>query len=116
MKPNFSDFSVLVPLHFQPTPGQVHADLADELAILDSKSGIYYGLDPVGARIWSLLLEWKTVGEVRSILLEEYDVQACQLESDIAHLFADLLAKGLIEVAPPGSKPAPQPAEVSEFR
>jgi hypothetical protein len=105
MKPNFSDFSSLAPLRFQPTPGQVHADLAGELAILDSKSGIYYGLDAVGARIWSLMIEWKTIAEIRSVLLEEYDVRPDQLEADMAHLFSDLFAKNLVEVAPPGAKP-----------
>lgn len=117
MKPNFSDFISLLPLYFQPTPGQVYADLAGELAILDSKSGVYYGLDPVGARIWSLLLEWKMVSEIRAILLDEYEVSAAQLESDIAHLFEDLFTKGLVEVAPPGAKPATREEEtIPELR
>jgi len=105
MKPDFKNFPSLLTLHFQPAPGQVYADLAGELAILDSKSGIYYGLDPVGARIWSLLLEWKTVGEVRATLLEEYDVAGSQLEIDMLHLFDELFSKGLIEIASPDSKP-----------
>lgn len=108
MKPNFSDFASLNALIFRPTPGQVYADLAGELAILDSKTGVYYGLDPVGARIWSLILEFKSVGEIRSILLEEYEVEPAQLEGDMAHLLNDLHLKALIEVAPPDAKP-PQP-------
>src|SRR3954468_21965182 len=105
MNPNFSDFSSLARLLFRPTSGQVSAELGGDLAILDSKSGIYYGLDPVGARIWSLLLEWKTVVEIRSVLLDEYDVEPAQLEGDIGHLFDDLFTKGLIEVVPAGAKP-----------
>ena len=105
MKPNFADFPSVTPLLFKPTPGQVYADLAGELAILDSKTGIYYGLDPVGARIWSLILEYKTVAEIRAILLEEYEVDPPQLEGDMAHLLGDLFAKGLIEIAPPGTIP-----------
>jgi hypothetical protein len=112
MTPNFSNFSSLAALLFQPTAGQVYADLAGELAILDSKSGVYYGLDPVGARIWSLILEWRTVSDIRAILLEEYDVDCRQLETDITTLFGDLFSKGLIEVAPPGAKP-PAVAEES---
>jgi hypothetical protein len=108
MKPNFADFSSLAPLLFQPTAGQVYADLAGELAILDSKTGIYYGLDPVGARIWSLILEFKILSEIRAILLEEYEVDPVMLEGDMSHLLADLFAKGLIEVAPPGTKPPAQ--------
>jgi hypothetical protein len=110
MKPNFSDFPSLAPLRFQPTPGQVYADLAGELAILDSKSGIYYGLDAVGARIWGLLIEWRTLGEIRNILLDEYDVEPIQLEGDMAHLLDELLTKNLIELVPAGAK-RPQKSE-----
>lgn len=117
MKPNFANFSAVAPLYFQPAKGQVHAELAGELAILDSKSGIYYGLDPVGARIWSLLLGWKNVAEVRAILLEEYDVAPAQLEADILHLFDELHGKGLIEVASADSKPLePMEESVPELR
>lgn len=111
MKPNFAEFGGISPLLFQPTPGQVYADLAGELAILDSKTGIYYGLDPVGARIWSLILEVKSVGEIRGVLMEEYEVDGSMLEGDILHLLGDLHGKGLIEVAPPGTKPKPVAAE-----
>jgi hypothetical protein len=111
MKPNFSDFHSLTGLRFQPMKGQAYADLGGELAIMDSNSGIYYGLDPVGARIWSLLMDWKTVGEIRDTLLEEYDVALSELESDVANLLQELSSKGLIEVAPPGSKRADQVPE-----
>jgi len=36
---------------------QVSCDLAGEAAILNLKNGVYYGLDPVGARIWNLIQE-----------------------------------------------------------
>lgn len=116
MKPNFSDFNGLARLYFQPAQGNVYADLAGELAILDSKSGIYYGLDSVGARIWSLLGEGKCVVEIRDVLLDEYDVDGCQLETDIAHLFEDLLTKGLIQLAVDGKGAKKSAAAVSPSR
>ena len=102
MKPTFTNFASIGALVFKPTPGQVSADLAGELAILDPKSGIYYGLDPVGARIWSLLqpsASPKTVQQIRDTLLEEYEVTAAQLETDLLALLADLHGKALIESA-----------------
>lgn len=115
MKPNFSDFSTLAGLRFQPTEGQVCAEMTgNELSILDSKSGIYYGLDAVGARIWSLVTDSKVVGEVRAILLEEYDVEPHQVESDLAHLLQDLFVKGLIELQPPGAKRSSQVERATE--
>jgi hypothetical protein len=112
MKPNFSDFHSLLNLRFQPTKGQVCTDLGEsgELAIHDSNSDTYYGLDSVGARIWGLLAEWKTVGEVHNVLLEEYDVETSQLETDLSHLLDELVTKKLIDVVPPGVK-APKPSE-----
>ena len=52
--------------------GQVSSDLGGEVAILDLKGGTYYGLDAVGARIWSLIQEPKKVEEIRDILVSEY--------------------------------------------
>ena len=99
MKTAERDFSSLSPVKFKPAKGQVHADLGGEVAILDSNSGVYYGLDPVGARMWFLMLEEKTVGEIRTILMEEYEVDAAVLEGDILALLSELEAKGLIEVS-----------------
>jgi hypothetical protein len=39
------------------TKDQVSSDLGGEVAILDLKAGVYYGLDTVGARIWNLIQE-----------------------------------------------------------
>ena len=70
--------------------------VGDETVILDLESGTYYGLDPVGARMWKLLAEGKTLGEVCDTLLEEYDVERERLEEDILNLAGELAEKGLI--------------------
>ncbi len=80
------------------TKDQVSADLSGEAAILNLKSGIYYGLDNVGARIWSLVQEPRAVNEVRDAILQEYDVEPDQCETDLLALLEELLSKGLIEV------------------
>jgi hypothetical protein len=77
---------------------QVSADLSGEAAILNLKSGIYYGLDSVGARIWNLIQEARTVNEIRDALLQEYDVEPERCEEDLLALLGELLSKGLIEV------------------
>ena len=46
---------------------QVSVELAGEAVILNLGSGMYYGLDPVGARIWELLQEPRTVAEIKEI-------------------------------------------------
>jgi len=77
---------------------QVSSDLGGEVAILDLKAGVYYGLDAVGARIWSLIQKPRTVNEIRDILLEEYEVEPERCERDLLVLLRRLADEGLIEV------------------
>jgi hypothetical protein len=78
--------------------GQVSSDLANEVAILDLKSGMYYGLNEVGASIWQCISEPKIVGEVYEALLEEYEVEPERLEKDLMEVLQQLADYGLIEV------------------
>ena len=77
---------------------QVSSDLAGEVVMLNLKNGTYYGLDEVGARIWSLIQEPSSVEVVRDILLEEYDVVPDLCERDLLALLQDLADNGLVEV------------------
>src|SRR5271169_970724 len=77
---------------------QVSCDLAGEAAILNVKSGVYYGLDPVGARIWNLMQEPRAVVEIQKAITDEYDVEPERCARDLASLLQKLLAEGLIEV------------------
>src|SRR6202158_4134810 len=58
------------------TSEQVSCPLGEESCILNLKNSSYYGLDPVGACVWNLLREPRTVGDLRNALLDEYEVEA----------------------------------------
>jgi hypothetical protein len=77
---------------------QVSSDLAGEAVILDLKSGVYYGLNSVGASIWNLIQEPRTINEVRDAILAQYEVEPEQCDRDIKALLEELEAEGLIEV------------------
>ena len=77
---------------------KLSADLVDEAVILDLKSGVYYGLDEVGARIWALIQEPRVVNEVRDVLLQEYEVDADRCEPDLVAFLRELADQGLVEV------------------
>jgi hypothetical protein len=77
---------------------QVSCDLAGEAAILNLKNSVYYGLDTVGARIWTLVQEPITVGAVRDAMLREYDVEPERCERDLIDLLQKLAAEGLIAI------------------
>ncbi len=81
-------------------PAQVMArDVGTETVILNLESGIYFGLDPVGARIWQLMGEGKTLAEVCDAMLTEYAVERSDLERDVLDLAGKLAAQGLIVTA-----------------
>jgi hypothetical protein len=61
---------------------------------------MYFGLDPVGARIWQLLSDGHQLDAVVSTLLSEYDVEEDQLRQDVNSLVSELLSRGLIEKRP----------------
>lgn len=80
------------------SPEQVSCPLGDESAILNLKNTVYYGLNSVGARIWELLQQPKSVAEIRDALLEEFEVEAERCERDLLALLEKMRSEGLIEV------------------
>jgi hypothetical protein len=78
-------------------PAEVMArQVGEETVILDLASGTYFGLDPVGARIWQLLSEGRTQAEVCESMLAEYEVSRDEIERDLSELLDALVDKGLI--------------------
>ena len=80
------------------TKDQVSCNLGDEAAILNTKHGIYYGLDPIGAEVWKLLQTPCKVADIHQLLLREYEVEPQRCERDLLALLEELLGAGLIEV------------------
>jgi len=80
-------------------------EVSGETVLLDLASEQYFGLDAVGTRIWQLLNQNQSIGEVKAAILAEYDVSQEQLEADIEQLFAALLQAGLITLEPAGGQP-----------
>jgi hypothetical protein len=77
---------------------QISCPLGEESAILNLKNSVYYGLDAVGARVWTLLQQPRSVGELRDTLLSEYEVGTAQCEQDLLALLERMRSEGLIEV------------------
>jgi hypothetical protein len=78
---------------------QISSDLDGEAVILNLKSGVYYGLNPVGASIWSLIQQPKTISEIQDALLAQYEVEPEQCDRDLFSMLHQLEAEGLIEVS-----------------
>lgn len=74
------------------------SELAGEAVILNLKTGVYFGLNTVGARIWELIQEPTTVHEIMAVLLAEYEVEAPRLEDDLRSLLNQLSENQLVEI------------------
>ena len=80
-------------------PAQVMTrEVGDEIVILDLANGTYYGLDPVGARIWQLMAEGQTLVQVCEVMLSEYKVTREDIERDVLALMQTLMQRQLLSV------------------
>jgi hypothetical protein len=80
-------------------PARVSFTFVDEDAVLlNMQTNQYYLLDEVGARLWGLLRDGKSLRESYQTLLEEYEVDPAQLEQDVLELLENLKEQGLVEI------------------
>ncbi|KAB8330905.1 PqqD family protein [Scytonema tolypothrichoides VB-61278] len=77
---------------------QISSDLGGEAVILNLKSGVYHGLNEVGARIWNFIQQPTVVNDIKQTLLEEYEVEPEVCVGDILALLEELKAVELVEV------------------
>ena len=88
-----SDASVVV-----AAPEQMSSELSGEVVILNLESGKYYSLDAVGATVWKMIREPQTVGAIKEVILNTYDVTAERCEADLQNLLTSLQTAGVAEV------------------
>jgi hypothetical protein len=79
--------------------GVVFRELDGEAVILNLESGRYFGLDPVGTRIWQLLNAHGTLRRTLEALEEEFDAPPEQLSADLTEFVGQLHTRGLVTVA-----------------
>jgi coenzyme PQQ synthesis protein D (PqqD) len=78
------------------SPDVVFRELDGEGVILNLGSGIYFGLDATGMRMWRLIEQHGRLDAVLTALCEEYDAPREQLEHDLIQLASELSEKGLV--------------------
>lgn len=71
-------------------------ELGGEAVVLNLDTGVYYGLDAVGARIWKLLQRPRSIAELRDLIVEEFEVDADRCEADLRPFVASLSSHGLV--------------------
>jgi len=76
---------------------QVACNLNDEVALLHLDSALYFGLQGVGALIWTGLEEPRSIDDICNDILREYDVAPADCRTDVMKFLTSLQDAGLIE-------------------
>lgn len=86
--------------HARIPDGILHQNLQDELVLLNLHSGVYFGLDTVGARMWQLIHAHQNapLQHVLDALVDEYEIQPDQCAGDILNLVTRLEENHLLEI------------------
>jgi hypothetical protein len=77
---------------------QVSCKLNNEIALLNLKTTLYFGLDEVGAVLWQELGEARVVRDLCKLIVETFEVDEAQCGEDVLALLGELKEAGLIEV------------------
>ena len=76
------------------------SNLQDESVLLNLESERYFGLDPVGTRILSVLTTSDSIEAAYNTLVQEYEVDGQVLRQDLLALVENLVEQGLVQVSP----------------
>jgi hypothetical protein len=81
---------------FRPSLAVRASVSGDGLILLDVDGGVVLSSNAVGARIWQLIEQQHTTGEIAQRLVEDYAVPAERALRDVHTFVADLMARGLV--------------------
>ncbi len=73
-------------------------EVGGEAVLLDLSSELYFGLDPVGTRVWTLIGEGQQLQAVYEAICSEFDAPPTTVHSDLMSLIGRLFEVGLVKV------------------
>ena len=73
-------------------------DVSGETVLLDLNSENYFGMEGVGTRLWQLLKEHGDLSKIYNVLLQEYEIDEKQLETDLDAIMNELVDAGIIKI------------------
>lgn len=76
----------------------LYQEVGGEAVLLDMASEQYFGLDPVGTRIWNLLDGETGLASIHATLNEEYDADPTRIGDDLLALAQTLEQAGLVRI------------------
>ena len=74
--------------------------VGEESVLINVRTGVYFGADPVATQMWGALAGSETIQAAFDSILAEYEVDHGQLRDDLEKFLQKLLEYELIEIKP----------------
>jgi Coenzyme PQQ synthesis protein D (PqqD) len=81
---------------FVAVPGCLATSLGEEVIVLNLESGVYYGLNPVAACVWSRLSRPCSLAQLVAAVKGEFETAGHDTEADVRRLLDTLGSHGLV--------------------
>lgn len=78
----------------------LQSNLGAKSVMMDLDAGLYFGLNDVASRIWNLLEQPRTVTEIVSKLVAEYEIDPAECEPKVLAFADELITQHLVSPAP----------------
>lgn len=76
----------------------VFSQMDDEIVMMNLEKGEYYGISPVGSRIWELLETPQTVDDICRTLCKEYAVSPEKCTEEVLIFITQMKEKNIITI------------------
>jgi len=82
----------------RPNTDALFQELQGEAVLLNLKTGIYFGLDSTGTRVWQLLQEHERISNIVTAMMAEFEVTEERCQEDLLDFVAEMEMNGLLIV------------------
>jgi len=84
-------------MSLSPDPNTIHTQLTEEESILlNLQTKQYYSLNETGRDIWAGITERRSIDEIVSRLVRDYNVRAKEARKHVDDFLLDLIKNGLV--------------------
>lgn len=94
--PNATQLAALMASRWAQAPAVEATDTEEEVVLLNVTTGLFFGLETVGADLWRYLITGRPVEQVIESMMQEYEVSREVLQEDIVNLLRQLRSRQLI--------------------
>ena len=81
-------------------PGLIEAEVDGELVGLHVDKGNCFGFNKTATRVWGLIEQPRSIGQICEALVAEFEVEPDECERQVRDLLADLEREELVRIEP----------------